>query len=149
MLVGQGLSARVSQELKSAISEIFETISRRFILIIGVLYLVWHVFAAVSWSGPLAARTYAITAVFLAAGCASLYLLKVNFLAAQIVWELGLALSIAMGAVFYQEPMLLLLLVFLPLLAVISVDLYFGIAMEALATGLVAALVQSGLVADL
>lgn len=144
MWSGLTLSSRINSHINNSLQELFETVSRRFILLSALLYVLWHVTASVTWSGLFALPTYALSLVFLALVGWSLYLLERNFLATQIVWVTGLVIIDALAVILYQAPMASLLLILLPLMAVISINIGFGLVIEGLCVVIVTVLFRSG-----
>jgi signal transduction histidine kinase/CheY-like chemotaxis protein len=94
----------------------------------------------------LALRVYAVSAVFFGVALAAIFLSRRKFLLAQVVWQTGMAATILLALIVYQSPLIALFLGLLPLLAVIVVNVYFGVLLEGVIIVLVAILTRLGLV---
>lgn len=128
-----------------AAGELLQSTSRTIILATGCFYLLWHVIATAAF--PMEFGDWNILAVF-AVACATcglaLWLLPRHLLAAQGVWQLGLAAFITLAVHVFRQPEIAFSYTLLPLCAALIVGGPASLAAEGLVIGLVWYLVRAG-----
>lgn len=102
-------------------NEISLSTSRNIIATIAALYLVWHFIATLGWPQTFSVSLWAISLPMALLVVLSWRLLTKSYLAAQALWLLGLASLILIAYLTYRQPEILILLVFLPLMAIVTV----------------------------
>jgi len=95
--------------------------SRNIIFTVGGLYLIWHFIATLWWSDTFTAQIWWLSIVMVFIIVATVKLLERHYLLAQVVWQFGLALVILLAYSFYQIPEITILLLFLPLMATVTI----------------------------
>jgi len=116
--------------------ELMRSTMRAVVLMLGAVYLAWHLIATVLWPRELGGGVWLLTAGFAPLTYATLRLLPRSPLLAQTLWQGGLALLIVMAAVLFRRPEAAFLTALLPLMAVVTLGWPAGL----IAQGLVAAL---------
>ncbi len=130
-------SPRPDREFVSSITELLQSTSRHIFLATGGVYLIWHLIGTVAWPGTVGKSAWLITPVVLLTLFLSLRLLSRNLLAAQAVWQLGVAVAITAAVHVFRLHEVASFYVLLPLTAVLTIGWPAGL----LAEGLVIALV--------
>jgi signal transduction histidine kinase/CheY-like chemotaxis protein len=143
------ISPKTDPQFVSSIHELVVSTFRNVILVVGGAYLIWQ--SAVTASYP---ETFdwkmAPVALTIVLTCAlALRLLNRRFLTAQVVWQVGLAATIALSLLVFRQPMIGLFYALLPLMAVVTVGWPAALLVEALVVALVWWLGQMGLMPPL
>lgn len=112
--------------------DLLMTTSRNLIFTISVLYLVWHFVATLTWPRQFSPSLWIVTASLGFATIASVYLIERNYTLAHIIWQIGLAAAILLGYALYRRPEITIALVFLPLIAIVTVGRLGTVLVEAL-----------------
>ena len=116
--------------------ELFHSTSRSIIYIITGIYIVWHFIATLTWPEIFSPSLWTSSLMMLVIVLVALRLLENHYLLAQVVWLGGLMGVIFQAFVIYQQPEVLLLLIFLPLISIMTVG-YYGAALTVAAIILV------------
>jgi signal transduction histidine kinase/CheY-like chemotaxis protein len=124
-----------SEFVRSAI-ELLQSTSRHLIITTGGVYLAWHLVATVTWPNTIGWTVWLITPVVVLTVALSLWLLPRQLLAAQVVWQMGLAAAITLAVTMFREPQIAFFYALLPLMAVVTVGWPAGVLVEALVIGL-------------
>ena len=136
MYYGLRMSPKANPDLISSVTDILQSTWQSLILVIGGVYLAW--FFLGTWNlERLALDLFPVTAIVVFTGALSLWLLSKWLLAAQVVWQLGIAVAITLAAYVSRQPEVAFCYVLLPLIATVAVHWSAGL----LAEGLVIALV--------
>ena len=114
-------SARADPDFVSTATELLQSTSRNLILTTGGACLVWHLIATVTWPDTFGWNVWLITPVVALALVISLWVLPRRPVAAQVVWQIGLAAAFALAVWRFQEPQIAFLYSLLPLMAVVTV----------------------------
>ena len=136
-------SAQADPDLAASTHELLQSTMRGIVLITGVACLSWQVVAALTWPETIGWNGWLMAAVVGLALVASLWLLPRGLLAAQAVWQVGLAAGITLAVYTYRQPVLGFLYALLPLMAVVTLDWPAGVAAEGLVICLVVLLSHS------
>lgn len=104
-----------------ASSELLQTTSRNLICTILAIYMATHFIATLEWPQIYSPSLWAITFWMASISVAALKLIGSHFLIAQTIWLGGLAASILYAYHLYKQPEIIVLLVFLPLMATVTV----------------------------
>jgi signal transduction histidine kinase/CheY-like chemotaxis protein len=131
------VSPKTDPQFVSSIQELVISTSRNVILTIGGAYLVWQSAATASYPETFDWRMapVALTAVLTCA--LALHLLQTKFLAAQIIWQIGLAATITLSLVVFRQPLVGLFYALLPLMAVVTVGWPAGLLVEGMVIALI------------
>ncbi len=142
-------SPETTTDFVSSAAELLQSMSRNLILTTGGAYAIWYLVGTVMWPDELGWNILIVTPVVLLAFMLSMRLLPKHVLAAQAVWQVGLAAAITLAMVRFQQPMIAFFYTLLPLMAVISVGWPFGLLAEGLVIASVLGLSLSSLVPSL
>ncbi|MBN1221416.1 MAG: hybrid sensor histidine kinase/response regulator [Anaerolineae bacterium] len=117
----------------SGTTELLQSTLRNLILITGGFYLTWY-YMVFGGNSPvdIYRKFFPITVVLMVTCGLSLWLLSKQLLAADIVWVVGLAVSITLAVYVSQQPEVMFLYALLPLMAVIIVGWPVGLLTEGL-----------------
>jgi signal transduction histidine kinase/CheY-like chemotaxis protein len=131
------VSPKTDPHFVSSINELVVSTSRNVIFCVGGAYLLWQSAATASFPEKFnwTMAPVALTAV-LTCGLA-LRLLSKRLLLAQVVWQVGLAATIALSLLVFREPMVGLFYALLPLMAVVTVGWPAGLVTEGAVVALV------------
>ncbi len=113
--------------------ELLYSTSRSIIFMVTAIYTLWHFIATLTWPEIFSPSLWISTIMMLLIVVITVRLLDGHYLLAQAVWLAGLTAMIFQAYASYQHPEVLMLLVFLPLMAIMTVG-YYG-------TGLTVALI--------
>jgi len=127
----------VDLDFVGSVTELLQSTSRNLILVVGTVYLVWHLVATVMWPVELGGNVLLVTLVVILTCVFSIRLLSKQLLAAQVVWQTGLAVAITLGIVVFQQPAVGFLYALLPLMAAVTVGWPACLLAEGLVIGLV------------
>jgi signal transduction histidine kinase/CheY-like chemotaxis protein len=120
----------------SSASELLQSTSRQIILTTGFVYAAWHFIATLTWPHTVGSNVWLITPVVVAACAFAYWATTKNLLAAQAIWQLGLAGAITTAIYLFQRPELCYFFALLPLMAVLTVGWPAGMAVELLLAAL-------------
>jgi len=113
--------------LKSALKsdpdsqELLQAISRNLIFTTLAIYTAWHFTATLAWPRIFSPSLWVITALFFAASLLCVRLVQNYYVLAQVIWFSGLVALILYAYSLYHSPEITLLLVFLPLMSVVTI----------------------------
>jgi len=130
-------SPDVDPDFVRSATDLLRSTSRNLILVTGGVYLAWHVVATLTWPQTMGPSVWLITPVVALVCALAYWLLPRQFLAAQAIWQVGLAAAITMAVYVFQRPQIAFFYALLPLMAVVVL----GWRASLLAEGLVIALV--------
>lgn len=142
-------TAHSQMEHAATIRDLLQTTAGNLIVASGVFWLVCAVTLTAHWSGDRIIGLLTCMAVVATIFTASHYLIARNYLVALILWLGGALLAILWASVLLQDPHLLLLSAVLPLVAVITISGWAGVAMQLIVIGLVWGVSQSAYGASL
>ena len=140
MYDGLRVASRSDADFASSVADLLASTSRHVIIAAGVIYLTWHLAATVLSPVELGYHVWLTTPVVVVTFVIALKLLDRSSLAAQVVWQAGLAAAVTLAIILFRRPEIAFLYALLPLMAVISVGRLAGLIAEALVIGLVALL---------
>lgn len=109
--------------------ELLRSTSRRFVLIAGGVYLAWQLLVTASRPAVLSSN-YTITLIVVLTSAAALWLFPRRYLAAQLIWQAGLAAAISLAVYSFRQPAFALFYALLPLVSVITMGWAGGLASE-------------------
>jgi signal transduction histidine kinase/CheY-like chemotaxis protein len=104
--------------------ELFFSTSRSIIYIVSGIYIVWHFIATLTWPKIFSPSLWTSSLMMLVIVILALRLLEKYYLFAQVIWLGGLMAVIFQAYHTYQRPEILLLLIFLPLMAIMTMGYY-------------------------
>lgn len=110
---------------------LLQSTSRTAILTTGAVYLAFHLTATLIWSTYFSPRLWICTAMMGVIVGTSLWLLPRAFAAAQVVWFVGLTATVLAAFNLFDEPMVLLILAIIPMMAVMMVGLSGALVVSA------------------
>lgn len=137
MWYGLRMSPRADPDLVRSATELLQSTTRHIILTTGGAYLLWHLVATVSWPQKLGRSAWLITPVVALTFALCLWLLPKRLLAAQAVWQIGLAATIALAIYVFRQPEIAFFYALLPLMAIVTVGWPAGLLSEGLVVALV------------
>jgi signal transduction histidine kinase/CheY-like chemotaxis protein len=137
MWYGLRMGSKADPDLASSTTELLRSTSRNLIYTIGVVYLVWHLWATVHEPENLGYKVWLITPLVVLTLGLSLHLLPKHFLAAQFVWQVGLAATITITILIFRQPAIAFLYALLPLMAIATAGWMAGLIAEVVVVGLV------------
>jgi signal transduction histidine kinase/CheY-like chemotaxis protein len=118
-------------------TELLQSTSHHVILTTGGVYLTWHLVATVTWPNAMGWRAWLIALIVAMTLALSLRLLPKQLIAAQVVWQIGLAAAITLAAYVFQRQEMAFFYTLLPLMAVVTVGWPGGLLAEVLVSALV------------
>ena len=107
----------------SEMRDLMRSAGQKLIYTIGGLYLLGHVIATLAFPWIFVPGIWGVSTYMLILVVSSLLLIQRRFYLSQVFWLVGLAGAIVLAFFVFKQPEVLLLLVFVPLLAVVT----FGI----------------------
>jgi signal transduction histidine kinase/CheY-like chemotaxis protein len=137
MWYGLRIGSETGGGFASSTAELLQATSRNLILTMGLVYLAWHLGATVHEPEALGYKVWLITPFVVLILGLSLRLLPRHFLAAQFVWQVGLAALITATVFLFRQPAIGFLYALLPLMAVVTIGWTAGLVAEAVVIGLV------------
>ena len=137
MWYGLRKSPGADPEFVRSATELLRSTSRHLIWTMGGIYLAWHLVSTVTWPNTIGWNTWLITPVVVLTFAVSLWLLPRHLLATQVVWQAGLAVTITLAVIMFQQPQIAFLYTVLPLMAVVTVGWPAGLFVEAVVVVLV------------
>ena len=136
-------------DFSNALEDLLRSTSRVLILVTGGTYLLWYLASAFVSYERNTPPFFAVAVVVTLACVVSLRLLGRRFLAAQVVWLLGLAGAIVLALLLFQQAEIVFLLALLPFIAVVLVGWPAGLIVLGAVSVLAWWLSASGLVPTL
>lgn len=137
MWYGLRRSPEPDSEFVRSAGELLHSTSRHLILTTGAIYLVWHLVSTVTWPDTIGEKVWLLTPVVALTVALSLWLLPKRLLAAQAVWQAGLAAVITLAAYLFRQPQVAFFYTLLPLMAVVTVGWPAGLLVEGVVIALV------------
>ena len=110
--------------------ELLQSVAKKVMGTTLGVYLVWHMVATLGWPQIFSPSIYIITLLIAIIGLIVFRLLNHFYLIAQIIWNVGLAAAIILAFFFYDEPQVLLLFCFLPIMAEVMMGLKPALILE-------------------
>ncbi len=131
------MSPGADPDFISSATELLQSTSRHIIAATGGVYFAWHLVATVSWPDTMGRDLWLITPVVLLTFALALWMLPRRLLAAQAVWQVGLAIAITLTVYVFRQHEIAFFYALLPLMAVVTVGWPGGLLAESLVTVLV------------
>jgi signal transduction histidine kinase/CheY-like chemotaxis protein len=148
MYYGLRMSPEANPDLISSVTELLQSTWRSLILVTGGVYLAW--FFLGTWNlERLALNLLPVTGIVFFTSAFSLWLLSKRLVAAQVVWQLGIAAAITLTAHVSRQPEVAFCYILLPLMAAVTVNWTAGFLTEGLVIALVWWLSHTPVVLDL
>ena len=138
-------SPKMDDDFRSSAAELMESTSRTVFLSVGALFFLCIVATAI-WPDQIATNVWLVSPIFVLTFGITLWALPRSYLAAHIVWQVGLAAAITLTVYLFQQPALGFLYVLLPFMAVITVGWPAGLVSETL-IGVLSWYLSHGLIA--
>jgi signal transduction histidine kinase/CheY-like chemotaxis protein len=99
---------------------------------VGIVYVIWHLVATLVWPGGIGWQVWYISPIMLVISVAAWRLISVDYLLAQVVWLVGLFISITLSLIVFEESRLTYLYALLPLIAIITIGWQASLIAEVL-----------------
>jgi signal transduction histidine kinase/CheY-like chemotaxis protein len=125
-------SRNSSPDFASSAKELGARTAEKLILTTGITYLILHLVVSVAWPGGIGWKVWVISPIVFLSSLLAWWLVSRSYLLAQVVWLIGLFLSIGLSVVIFQEPRIAYLYALLPLMAVIIIGWQASALLEAL-----------------
>ncbi len=119
-------------EFTRSATELLQSTFRQIVLITGALCVAWQLVAALTWPETIGLRGWLSGVAVALALALALWLLPKTLLAAQVVWQAGLAMAITLAALSYRQPEIAFLYALLPLMAAVTLNWRASAATEGL-----------------
>ncbi|MBN1811650.1 MAG: response regulator [Anaerolineae bacterium] len=132
MWYGLRLSPKADPDFVNSATELLRSTLRHIVIITGLFYLFWHFAATVTWPQEVGQRVWLITPIVALTFALSFWLLSRHLLAAQAMWQVGLATAITLAVYVFRQPEIAFFYVLLPLMAVVTVGWQGGLMVEGL-----------------
>jgi len=123
-----------------AATDLLRSTSRNIILTTGGIYLAWHLVTTLTWPRTMGWNVWLITPIVALVCGLSYRLLSRQILAAQVVWQIGLATAITLAVCVFRQPQIAFFYALLPLMAVVILGWPACVLAEALVIALVLSL---------
>lgn len=107
-------------DLTATAIDLLRSTLRQLVVVVSVAYFAWHLLATTLWPVELGDHVMLVTLVVGLTAFATWKLLERHLVAAQIVWQSGLAAAITLAAYRAQEPAVVFFLAVLPLLSTVT-----------------------------
>ncbi len=117
--------------------------ARNIIFTVGLLYLIWHFIATLWWSDIVTAQIWWLSFLMAAIILLTVRLLERRYLLAQLIWQVGLSSVVLLAYHLYRVPEITIILLFLPLIATVTIGRWGTLLVEGLVIGLVL-VIQTG-----
>ncbi|HRA65648.1 MAG TPA: ATP-binding protein, partial [Caldilinea sp.] len=124
-------------EHAATMRELLQATAGNLVIVSGVFWLVCAVILTANWSGERIVGLLICVAVVAAVFVGAHRLIARHYLVALLLWLSGTLLAILWGSVLLQNPYVMLLTAVLPLVAVITISSWAGIAVQLIVVGLV------------
>jgi signal transduction histidine kinase/CheY-like chemotaxis protein len=98
--------------------ELLQGTARRLVYTVLGIHLAWHFIATLVWPRVFSPSMWSITLPLLALTMVSIQLMRRYYLLSQTIWLVGLGVLIMYAYSIYTQPEILIMLVFLPLMAI-------------------------------
>ena len=135
MWYGLHRSSEADPNFVDSAAEVMQSTSRTLILTTAGIYLAWHYIATVVWVGSW--TPWLILPVVGLTCALSYWLLSKHPLAAQAIWQIGLATTITLAIYVFRQPEIAFFYTLLPLIAVVTLGWPAGLLAEVLVITLV------------
>ena len=129
--------------------DLMQTTSRNIIFTTGVLYLIWHFIATLSWPRTFNSTIWWVSISVLALIVITIKLIERSYLLSQLIWQIGLAFVIILAYYFYRRPEIMLMLIFLPLIATATIGQWGTFIVEGFVIVLILTIQKSTLLPSL
>jgi signal transduction histidine kinase len=143
------ISPKVDAGFASSVDDLLHSTSRAIIFVALGVCLVWQIALPGLQPEAFMLRFPPVTFAFVLASACALWLLPRRFLAAQAVWQVGLAVSVLLAIGLFQQPEIATFLALLPLMAAVTAGWSAGLLSEGLVAGLVWWLWKGGVMPSL
>lgn len=107
----------------SDLMDLMKSTARNLVYTLGGLYLAWHIIATLGFSQVFNPSLWVISLFMVGLIWLSLYLLERYFILSQVVWLVGLGVSILIAFYLYRQPAILLLFTLIPLISIATLGL--------------------------
>jgi signal transduction histidine kinase/CheY-like chemotaxis protein len=114
------VSPKADPDFVRSATELLQSTSRSLIVATSSVYAVWHLVATLTWPDQFRWSLWPITLIVVSTGVFSLWLLSKHLLAAQGVWQIGLAAAITLAVHVFQQPQIAFFYTLLPLVAIVA-----------------------------
>ena len=111
--------------------ELLQSVSEKVIGTTLVVVIAWHLIATLFWPQIFSPKLYFITIVMIVLTIVAMRLLKNYYLLGQFIWLAGFASLIITAYDYFQQPEIVLLFIFLPIMTEVMLGLYPTLILEA------------------
>ncbi len=129
--IGRDL-ANTSPDLAESSDQLLEETTRGLIVVIGGLYLAWHLVATMAGTDSVRWNTWIVTAIVGGVCLGTWMMVHKRLLLAQLLFYCGLFAALTSAIYLFQWPYLTILYPLLPLLSTISIGWLGGLLLEGL-----------------
>ena len=112
--------------------ELLVTTFRNILFTVGGLYMAWHFIATLFWSRVFSPQIWWVTISMVVVLLLSSAVMKFSYLIAQGFWQIGLSFVIVLAYSLFQAQEIMIPLVFMPLMAIMTLGLFGTALVEAL-----------------
>jgi signal transduction histidine kinase/CheY-like chemotaxis protein len=126
------LSPRARLESADTVEELIRSTAQRLMFVTGALCLVSAIVLGGNATSDVMMRLFAAGFIIILADVVAQPLLERHYVVAQVIWQLGLALALAISMLMLDRPEIALLFVFLPLIATATIGPLGGLGAEVL-----------------
>lgn len=111
--------------------ELLQSVAKKVMGTTLGVYLVWHIVATLGWPQIFSPSIYLLTLGMAVIGMSAFRLLNHFYLLAQIIWNAGFSALLVVAFFMYDQPQILLLFCFLPIMAEVMMGLKPALLLEA------------------
>lgn len=126
----RGFKQDNKSEFISSFSELLQSTSRTIFFTVGCILLVWYFVATLVQTNTYGWNVLVVTPIIFLVIIVAYRLLPSSYLSAQVVWQVGLGLSILLAMWLFQKPEIGLFFSILPLMASVMVNGQAGVLSE-------------------
>ncbi len=126
------LSPRARLESADTVEELIRSTAQRLMFVTGAFCLVSAIVLGGNATSDVMMRLFAAGFIIILADLAAQPLLERHYVVAQVIWQLGLAVALALSMLMLDRPEIALLFVFLPLIATATIGPLGGLGAEVL-----------------
>ena len=121
------LTTKMDADLVGTITELLRSAFQTVIFLIGGVFLIWAVFVfVILFPSPIEGKVLTLTPILILTCSATLWLLPRYLIAAQIIWQTGLMITITVALYLFERPEISFFYALLPLMAMITMNWIIG-----------------------
>jgi signal transduction histidine kinase/DNA-binding response OmpR family regulator len=119
-------SELVSNDLEANLTHLLQSTVRKIVISSAILYLLAQLALSATWPLFFAWRNLPVALIVIVTAILAYALIPRQFLLSQIIWCVGIGAAVALAALTYQSPYVLLLLAVLPLAVIVTLGWQAG-----------------------